>query len=774
MTRSRSAAGPQSAARSWRSVGVLHGPGRRWVVAAALIGLALRVAWVLWVAAEPSNTGSDTGRMLAMARQFADGETYRINGLVSAFHSPGLPFLLTPFAWLGEATGWFSLPTAAGMVNAAAGTMTVVLGAQLADRWFGRAPAVIAAWFLALAPGHIYLTAVPLTETVFTTTVLAALVVAGRFAQRPVAPTVPALLGLGALIGFSTLVRGPGLVLLVVVWVMLRPLSAGARAQLRTAGVVVVGASLVLAPWAVRNGVQVGVWTPGATNNAAFLCHGHGDHAVADMEDLTEELFAICFRGTPYDPDNPDEAAWYPATTRDAITWAVTHPVEEVDLTFDKTIELFAGDRQSLSDARDFGNREIAGATTTRRLEDLAQLWHWSVLALAAVGVIGLSAVRRAKSLWLTAGALVVTIWMGAALDRYHHTIMALLALAAAASVSRFAPSVGGIVDRSRPWMRSTLQAARSLVAMIRTAPDQQATPADRLSLASVASRLALLTFGLVVALPAFDLASRLADESLVHARGAWLINLGAIAAGALSAAAVAVRARAEGTGTTSTVWASVTLVALLGSMAIRGPSDFAPIDTARWPASLLALIALAASLAVIATASGSAAMSRPDADTAAGAPPRWLWTLSHPRGQSVHPVVASVAVSSWLASIAFDVLSHLSDSEYVYARGAYLLTGMGVAAAVIATLAGLIDLMGIDRDDPRFNTGLRHLVAMDVTLVLFTVSFLVRRSSDFAFHESSAVGASVLSLLGLATMAVGLRYAIRLVDHLSRPAPAD
>ncbi|MEL7209528.1 MAG: hypothetical protein AAGK32_15045, partial [Actinomycetota bacterium] len=323
--------------------------------AAVVVGFLLRVVWVVAVAAEPSETNSDTGRMLAMARQFADGETYRLNGLVTAFHPPGLPFVLTPIAWVSRVTGWFSLPLGAGLLNAAAGTASIGFGAVLATRWFGRAAGVVAAWLLALAPGHIFLTAVPLTETLFTATVLGTLVAITGLARSPDAPSTRALIGVGALIAFATLVRGPGLVLILVAWLQLRPAGTGWRDTARTGVLLVAGTCILFVPWTIRNGVQVGVWTPGATNNAAFLCHGHGDHAVADVDDLTPEKFAICFRGTPYDRENPEEAAWYGRTAREAIGWALTHPIEEISLTVDKTAALFAGDRQSVSDASDFG-----------------------------------------------------------------------------------------------------------------------------------------------------------------------------------------------------------------------------------------------------------------------------------------------------------------------------------------------------------------------------------------------------------------------------------
>lgn len=145
--------------------------------------------------------------------------------------------------------------------------------------------------------------------------------------------------------------------------------------------------------------------------------------------------------------------------------------------------------------------------------------------------------------------------------------------------------------------------------------------------------------------------------------------------------------------------------------------------------------------------------------------PTRWALTrLTRPFGRPVHPVIASVAVGCWLASIGFDVVSNISDTEFVYARGAYLLTALGVAAAVVAALTGLVDLVAVDRGSPAYRTGVRHLLAMDVALVLFTVSFLVRRTSEFRFHDPTALPATTLSVAGAVSLAVGLWYGGRLV----------
>ena len=217
----------------------------RGFVVAVVVGLALRLAWVFWLSTtDPIETTSDIGRNLAMADQFSRFQTYRLNGLVSAFNAPGYPLVLTPLAWLSRTTGWFSMPFAAAMVNVAAGTATVALAGILAGQWFGARASTAAAWIVAVAAGPIYLIAVALTETLFTALVLGVLCVVSLWLLRRPEIGRRSLVAMGLLIGFTALVRAPGLLLLVIVAIALlrlrgswraavRPISCGRRRHVR-------------------------------------------------------------------------------------------------------------------------------------------------------------------------------------------------------------------------------------------------------------------------------------------------------------------------------------------------------------------------------------------------------------------------------------------------------------------------------------------------------------------------------------------------------------
>lgn len=129
---------------------------------------------------------------------------------------------------------------------------------------------------------------------------------------------------------------------------------------------------------------------------------------------------------------------------------------------------------------------------------------------------------------------------------------------------------------------------------------------------------------------------------------------------------------------------------------------------------------------------------------------------LAGPYGRPFHPVAAAVAIGAWVCAFGFDVLSRLADVAWIYERGAYVLTGAGVAAGVVAAMLGLADLVRVPRGTPAFTTGLRHLVTMDVALVLFAVSFLIRHGSSWEWHEGTASLPLGLSVVGLAVLGFG------------------
>ena len=401
---------------------------------AVLVAFALRLAWAIWATQSISVSTTDPAQYLAATRAFASLSTPEIYGNPTAFLPPGYPLFLEPFYALADLTGLVSANFAASLVNAVLGTVTVVLTARLAEEWIGARSRNIAAWIMALAAGHVFYTSVILSETLFATMTMAILYAATVLVRRSGDLPRRKLLILGVFIGWAMLVRTPGAVLVLAPALTLRATHGSWSGAARTIGWVLLGTLVLLVPWTVRNAVEVGVAVPISTNNAAFLCGGHSDYATGGF-DRTPEALEHCYGGGPYDRDDADEPRWYRETTSEAIGWAVRHPIDEVRLTFWKTYLTMADDGQALSDAEDFGAQPLASDRWRAVLRTLANGWHWGVLAFAAAGLWWVRACRRALPLWVTAVAYLVAVWGGLALPRYHHAIMPILVVFAAAAV---------------------------------------------------------------------------------------------------------------------------------------------------------------------------------------------------------------------------------------------------------------------------------------------------------------------------------------------------
>jgi uncharacterized membrane protein len=125
---------------------------------------------------------------------------------------------------------------------------------------------------------------------------------------------------------------------------------------------------------------------------------------------------------------------------------------------------------------------------------------------------------------------------------------------------------------------------------------------------------------------------------------------------------------------------------------------------------------------------------------------------LAGPYAHPFHPILVTVPIGAWVASLVFDVASHLAGSEVALAVGARWLIAIGVLGAVAAAAVGFLDFIVIPAGTPAHRTGLLH---MSLNL-LVTVAF----AGDFAWRLSLGSGATppgplVLSLLCLAALAV-------------------
>ena len=139
--------------------------------------------------------------------------------------------------------------------------------------------------------------------------------------------------------------------------------------------------------------------------------------------------------------------------------------------------------------------------------------------------------------------------------------------------------------------------------------------------------------------------------------------------------------------------------------------------------------------------------------------------------GHPIHPILVTVPIGAWIASLVFDIASRASDDPETFSTGADWLVAIGVVGAVLAAVWGLLDYLRIPRGTRAFRVGTTHLLLNDVVLVLFVVSWLIRAGSD---ADETSIGLIALSVVALALLGVSgwlggmlaYHYGVRVADE--------
>jgi len=148
------------------------------------------------------------------------------------------------------------------------------------------------------------------------------------------------------------------------------------------------------------------------------------------------------------------------------------------------------------------------------------------------------------------------------------------------------------------------------------------------------------------------------------------------------------------------------------------------------------------------------------------------LSPLAGTYGHPVHPILVTLPIGMWVASLVFDIISRSADDPGAFAEGAYWLIGLGIIGAVLAAVTGLLDFARIRRGTKAWAIGALHMTTNTVVLALFVISWWWRRSDD-GFPETSA-GKLILSIVALVLLGISgslggmlaYRYGVRVADE--------
>lgn len=147
---------------------------------------------------------------------------------------------------------------------------------------------------------------------------------------------------------------------------------------------------------------------------------------------------------------------------------------------------------------------------------------------------------------------------------------------------------------------------------------------------------------------------------------------------------------------------------------------------------------------------------------------------LAGPYGHPFHPILVTVPIGAWVASVVFDLASHISGPAEPLAVGARWLLAIGVIGAVAAAAVGFLDFLLIPTGTRAHSTALQHMVLNLVITAGFAVSFAWRLNSPAGPTPWGPVALSLvcLALLGISGTLGGklaYRYGVRVVSESRR-----
>lgn len=149
---------------------------------------------------------------------------------------------------------------------------------------------------------------------------------------------------------------------------------------------------------------------------------------------------------------------------------------------------------------------------------------------------------------------------------------------------------------------------------------------------------------------------------------------------------------------------------------------------------------------------------------------------LAGPYGHPFHPLLVTVPIGAWTASLVFDIASHVTASPGFLAQGSLWLIAVGVIGALAAACAGFLDLFGIPAGTPAFRTALVHMTLNLAVTAGYAAGFAWRYGS---YHRPGPVAAGPLALSAACLVLLGVsgflggklafRYGVRVADETTQ-----
>jgi uncharacterized membrane protein len=146
---------------------------------------------------------------------------------------------------------------------------------------------------------------------------------------------------------------------------------------------------------------------------------------------------------------------------------------------------------------------------------------------------------------------------------------------------------------------------------------------------------------------------------------------------------------------------------------------------------------------------------------------------LAGPYGHPWHPLLVTVPIGAWIASLVFDVGSYVVPNGGYLVQGSRWLIALGVLGALAAAMVGALDMLSIPRHTRASRTALVHIVLNLLVVAAYIAGFLWRRGAESG-ASTVGVGPLVLSVVAVAVLGLSgslggrltFRYGVRVADE--------
>ncbi|WP_318202326.1 DUF2231 domain-containing protein [Streptomyces sp. SCL15-4] len=147
---------------------------------------------------------------------------------------------------------------------------------------------------------------------------------------------------------------------------------------------------------------------------------------------------------------------------------------------------------------------------------------------------------------------------------------------------------------------------------------------------------------------------------------------------------------------------------------------------------------------------------------------------LAGPYGHPFHPILVTVPIGAWVASLVFDIASRIVHRPAFLTHGSAWLIAIGVLGALAAAGVGFLDLCAVPTGTPAFRTGLLHMGLNLAVTAGYAAGFAWRHGGGYPQGHGVGYGQLALSAVTLVVLGVSghlggklaYRYGVRVAEE--------